>query len=238
MLELKYINLKTSYEVEFSQISENIIELRGDFPIKLHGFTLSRPGQNDDWDYSDFTTVYRTLENGAQFSNNESVYVEPEPTPELPNIPFEPPYEPTLSEIQETKVNEMNIEQQKIIQNGINVNLTDGTTEHFTLTSQDQTSLMGLQSQVAQGLDNIPWHTSDQTEHCKYYSNADMELIVTAAMQYVTWHVTYFRDLRIYIRSLDEKEIINNIYYGISIPEEYQSQPLKDMIILQNNISS
>lgn len=75
-------------------------------------------------------------------------------------------------------------------------------------------------------------------EHCKYYSNADMALIVTAAMQYVTWHVTYFRDLRIYIRSLDEKEIINNIYYGISIPEEYQSQPLKDMIILQNNISS
>lgn len=132
----------------------------------------------------------------------------------------------------------MNAEQQKVIQNGINVTLTDGTIEHFTLTSQDQTSLMGLQSQVAQGLDNIPWHTSDQTEHCKYYSNADMALIVTAAMQYVTWHVTYFRDLRIYIRSLDEKEIINNIYYGISIPEEYQSQPLKDMIILQNNISS
>ena len=132
----------------------------------------------------------------------------------------------------------MNEEQQKVIQNGINVTLTDGTIEHFTLTSQDQTSLMGLQSQVAQGLDNIPWHTSDQTEHCKYYSNADMALIVTAAMQYVTWHVTYFRDLRIYIRSLDEKEIINNIYYGISIPEEYQSQPLKDMIILQNNISS
>lgn len=132
----------------------------------------------------------------------------------------------------------MNAEQQKVIQNGINVTLTDGTIEHFTLTSQDQTSLMGLQSQVAQGLDNIPWHTSDQTEHCKYYSNADMALIVTAAMQYVTWHVTYFRDLRIYIRSQDEKEIINNTYYGISIPEEYQSQPLKDMIILQNNISS
>lgn len=237
MLELKYINLKTSYEVEFSHISENIIELRGDFPIKTHGFILSRPNQNDGWDYSDFTTIYRTLDNEIQFSNDGSVYIEPEATPELPNIPFEP-YEPTLAEIQESKVREMNTEQQKVIQNGINVTLTDGTIEHFTLTSQDQTSLMGLQSQVAQRLDNIPWHTSDQTEHCKYYSNADMALIVTAAMQYVTWHVTYFRDLRIYIRNLDEREIINNIYYGISIPEEYQSQPLKDMIILQNNISS
>lgn len=164
MLELKYIKLKSSYEVDFIQISENVVEIRGDFPIKTHGFTLSRPGQNDDWDYSDFTTIFRTLENGAQFSNDESVYVEPEPTPELPNIPFEP-YEPTLAEIQESKVREMNAEQQKVIQNGINVTLTDGTIEHFTLTSQDQTSLMGLQSQVAQGLDNIPWHTSDQTEH-------------------------------------------------------------------------
>lgn len=233
MLELKYINLKTSYEVEFSQISENIIELRGNFPIKSHGFILSRPGQNDDWDYSNFTTIFRTLENGVQFSNDESVYAEPETTPELPSIPIEP-YEPTLFELQESKIREMNNEQQKIIQTGINVTLTDGTTEHFTLTSQDQTSLMGLQAQVAQGLDNIPWHTSNQTEHCKYYSNADMSLIVTSAMQYVTWHVTYFRDLRIYIRSLDEKEAVTNIYYGVAIPEEYQSQPLKDMIALKN----
>lgn len=65
-----------------------------------------------------------------------------------------------------------------------------------------------------------------------------MSLIVSAAMQYVTWHVTYFRDLRIYIRSLDEKDIVSNIYYGIQIPEKYQSQPLKDMIVLQNNICS
>ncbi|EOS35011.1 hypothetical protein C804_01137 [Lachnospiraceae bacterium A4] len=238
MLELKYINLKTSYEVEFFQISENIIEIRGDFPVKTHGFTLSRPGQNDDWDYSDFTTIYRILDDSIQFSNDESIYVEPKPEPELPpDISYEP-YEPTLSELQESKIREMNNEQQKIIQAGINVALTNGTIEHFTLTSQDQTSLMGLQAQVAQGLDNIPWHTSDQTQHCKYYSNADMSLIVSAAMQYVTWHVTYFRDLRIYIRSLDEKDIVSNIYYGIQIPEKYQSQPLKDMIVLQNNICS
>ncbi len=237
MLELKYINLKTSYEVEFFQISENIIELRGNIPVKTHGFTLSRPSQNDNWDYSDFTTIYRILDDSIQFSNDESIYVEPKPEPELPPDISEP-CEPTLSELQESKIREMNSEQQKIIQAGINVTLTNGTTEHFTLTSQDQTSLMGLQAQVAQGLDNIPWHTSDQTQHCKYYSNADMGLIVNVAMQYVTWQVTYFRDLRIYIRSLNEKETINNIYYGIEIPEKYQSQPLKDMIVLQNKVYS
>lgn len=124
----------------------------------------------------------------------------------------------------------MNMIQQSIIQAGVQVTLSNGTEEHFTLSGQDQTSLMGLQTQVATGADNIPWHTSDQAQHCKYYSNADMALIVTAAMQYVTYHVTYFRDPRIYIRSLEEKEDVNAVFYGMPIPLEYQSRPLKDML--------
>lgn len=99
MLELKYINLKTSYEVDFFRISDNIIEIQGNFPVKSHGFTLSHPNQNDDWNYSDFTTIYRTLENGVQFSNDGSTYIPPEPSLELPDISLEP-YEPTPEEIE------------------------------------------------------------------------------------------------------------------------------------------
>lgn len=143
-------------------------------------------------------------------------------------------YVPTLEEVQEAKVTEMNAAQQSVIQKGVDVTLTDGTTEHFTLTDHDQTSLMGLQTQVAAGAENIPWHTSDQTEHCKYYSNADMALITTAALACVTWHVTYFRDLRIYIRSLQTKEEVAAVTYGITIPEEFWSEPLKDMIAAQS----
>lgn len=231
MLLLKYLNTKTSYEVNFSTISENVIEITGNFPIKTKGFTISRPTYDDNWDYKNYTTVYREIENGVQFSNDGSVYEEPDLVPELPDMPIEP-YAPTLQEIQENKINEMHSAQQQAIKNGINVTLSNGTIEHFTLSDQDQTSLMGLQTQVAQGLDNIPWHTSDQTQHCKYYSNVDMGLIVSAAMQYVTYHVTYYRDLRIYIRSLDIDEI-QNVYYGILIPEEYQSEPLKDMLTAQ-----
>ena len=60
-----------------------------------------------------------------------------------------------------------------------------------------------------------------------------MELITSAAMAYVTWHVTYFRDLRIYIRALQTKEEVESITYGIEIPEEYQSEPLKAMTAAQ-----
>ena len=180
--------------------------------------------------YEEFTTLYKEEESGFILSNDGSVYVEPEPMPEPEPEPEPEPYEPTLEDSQEAKVNEMNMAQQGIIAAGVDVVLTNGTTEHFTLEDHDQTSLVGLQSQVAAGEENIPWHTSDERQHCKFYSNAETRKITTTAMNYVTWHVTYFRDLRIYIRSLTEKEDVEKITYGIDIPEAYQSEPLKAMM--------
>ena len=185
-------------------------------------------------DYTGYTTVYRNDDvtaayNGYQLSNDGSVYIPPDPVPEPGPAP-----DPTLEDVQEAKVSEMNTIQQAVIQDGVNVTLTDGSVEHFTLTDHDQTSLMGLQSQVIAGEEMIPWHTSDETEHCKFYSNADMALITSAAMACVTWHVTYFRDLRIYIRSLQTREEVQAVSYGIDIPEDYQSEPLKAMIASQN----
>ena len=234
MLKLKYIGDEETYAVEFRTVSNNIVELMGDFPIKDTGFTLSRAEHDDNWDYTGYTTAYREIEGGVQFSNDGTVYVEPEPNP-TPETPDYEPYVPTLNEVKESKVKEMNAVQQQTIQHGIDVTLTDGITEHFSLTDHDQTSLMGLQSQVAAGVEQIPWHTSDESEHCKFYSNADMALITAAAMEYVTWHVTYFRDMRIYIRSLDSADAVNAITYGIEIPQEYQSEPLKAMMAAQTS---
>lgn len=227
MLHLVYVGEKDNkYVVDFEQVNDHVVQITGDFPVKGNGFTLSRIDFEDGWDYTEFRTVYRNIEGGVQFSNDGSVYVIP--TPDL--VPDPEPVQITIEEAIEMKVEEMNMEQQMFIQNGIDVTLTDGSVEHFTLSDQDQTSLMGLQVQVTQGVASIPWHTSDQSVHCKYYSNADMTLIVTAAMQFVTYHVTYFRDLRIYIRSLKSKDKVEAVTYGMEIPEKYQSQPLKDML--------
>lgn len=75
---LKYLKEENKYEIEFKRISKNIVEIVGDFPPQQSGFTLSRIDQNDNWDYSSYTTIYRELDNGVQFSNDGSVYVEPE----------------------------------------------------------------------------------------------------------------------------------------------------------------
>lgn len=222
MLSLRYLNKKAIYKISFSKISQNVVQILGDIPIKTNGFMLSKDdGKVWNGNYSDYTTVYREVEGGVQFSNDGSTWVEPKP-PE--------PYVPTLEEVQETKVAEMNAVQQSIIEAGVTVKLSDGSEEHFTLTEKDQLSLFGLKDGVNDGEEKLPWHVDDESIHCCYYTPEDTRTITTTAKRFVIFHVTYFRDLRIYIRSLQTKEEVEAITYGTMIPEEYQSDPLKDML--------
>lgn len=144
-------------------------------------------------------------------------------------------YVETLKEVKELKVSEVTAAHNAVVQNGVDVQLSNGKTEHFTLTERDQTYLMGLQTQVMAGMEQIPWHPSDTTEQCKYYSNADMASITTTALQFITYHVTYLRALTIYINSLQTKEEVTAITYGSEIPEEHTSEPLKDMMLAMTN---
>lgn len=228
MLNMKYIGGSIIYPIEFNVISSSVVELKGEFPVLTDGFTLSRPNHDDNWDYSAYSTVYREIDGGAQFSNDGSIYTPPAPEP----IPE--PYEPTLEEVKTQKIAEMNAEQQKIIQYGVEVPLSDGTTERFTLKDQDQMSLMGLQTLAAQGVEQIPWHEADNAEHCKYYSAEDMSRITGAALSFISYQVTYFRDLRIYINSMSDKESVQSVTYGTYIPIEYQSEVLADFYAAQN----
>ncbi len=227
MINLKYKGSETIYEVRFSRVSPHIVQVLGVMPFEDKGFTLSRAGKDDSWDYSKYTTLYKEVNGGLQFSDDGSIYVAPiKPDP----IPEPEPYIPTLEEMQEAKVAEMSVMQENAIQAGIEVTLADGTTEHFGLSENERNQLAVLQTMIARGDNKIPWHTSDETEHCKYYSNEDMTHIATEALKYVTYHETYFRDLRIYIRSLGTKSKVEAITYGMEIPKKYRSQPLVDML--------
>ena len=79
MLNLQYVNEKTYYQINFKYLSENIVQITGDFPIKTKGFSLSRIGSPEViiGNYSEYKTVYKEIENGAMFSNDGSVYVKP-----------------------------------------------------------------------------------------------------------------------------------------------------------------
>lgn len=180
--------------------------------------------------YHKYSTMYRDDEttqeyNGYQLSNDGSIYIPPESE-------F---YDPTIEEMKEQKIAEMNQKQQELIQYGVEVPLSNGTTERFELTDKDQISLMGLQTLAAQGKQKIQWHEEDNSKHCKYYSAEDMEKITGAAISFVSFHVTYYRDLRIYINSMTDKEAVKSVEYGMYIPEEYQSEVLADSYSAQND---
>lgn len=213
-------------KAEVKKIGKNLIQIMIAGDVDTSGFTLLTDSGNVYGRFADYTTLYRVIDGGYVLSNDGSVYVEPEPLPEI---------EETLEQIKEQKLLEMEAEQQRTIANGVDVLLSDGEVHHFTLTANDQISLMGLESEVAKGTEYIPWHTSNQTEHCQYFSNADMKLIVESALSYVTYHVTYFRDLRIYINSMLDKESVETAFYGMQIPTEYQSEVLADMYSAQIN---
>lgn len=141
-------------------------------------------------------------------------------------------YVPTLQDVQNAKITEMNEIQQSTIKAGLDITLSDSTVEHFTLTDHDQTSLMGLQTRVAAGDEKIPWHDSDITTGCKYYSNTDMAIITEKAMAFVTWHVTYFINLRVYILALENTKDVEEVAYGMYIPYEYQDEVMRDLYAL------
>ena len=105
--------------------------------------------------------------------------------------------------------------------------------EHFTLTEYEQKRLMVLQASVAAGDEKIPWHTSDLDDPCRYFSNADMQLIIKNATEYGTYHETYFRDLRRYINSLEDKASAEAVTYGMVIPSEFRSEVLADIYAAQ-----
>lgn len=74
MLNLKYYNNESIYKVELGEKSLSTVELIGSIPVNNSGFTLSRIGKLDNWDYEEYRTLYKQTKNSLTYSNDGSVY--------------------------------------------------------------------------------------------------------------------------------------------------------------------
>lgn len=135
----------------------------------------------------------------------------------------------SLEETKKTKIEYLDSTCENTIYAGTDVTLTDGSVEHFTLDAKDQLDLSGIGLQLLQGAEQIAWHKDDETESCKFYSAADGTTIIQTLTMFRTYHITYFRDLRIYVNSLSDADDVNAIEYGSVIPDEYKSDVLKSI---------
>ncbi len=221
MINLVYNGQEKRYEVEFSIISPHIIQVMGDLPFKDTGFTLSRAGKDDPWHYPKYTTLYRAIDGGLQFSDDGSVYIEPQkPIPEEPE-----PYIPTLEEIKAAKEQEIYMAYNADVAAGVDVELSTGI-QHFPLQDEDQRFLMGKQLELY-GSDKETISYQDSGNHCMLLGRDDMQKIINEALTYVNIKTTYRNNLCEWVDQCGTAEEVGQIFYGADIPEEYQNEVSK-----------
>lgn len=133
----------------------------------------------------------------------------------------------TLDYVIDRKVKQMKVAVTNAITDGFEITLSDGNKYHFSLTTQDQLNLISLSQMVDAGIEEIPYHADG--ELCVFFSNADMKSIISQAQKTITEYTTYFNSLKYWIEDLTDIEEINGVYFGIDIPQDYQSEVLKAM---------
>lgn len=213
-----------SYEIDsIAQVQPHVLRIcfADDVPAAWGDITIFTAGGVEASQITGYNTVYHTDGRTVYLSDDGSVYTPPEDPGELPAEP----YEPTLEELQAAKRKEISAACEAIIYKGVSVTLTDGTTEHFALTEHDQINLFGKQAQLSVGADRLEYHADGQP--CRYYSAADMQAIITAALWHVGYHTTYCNALNMWIAACETAEDVQAIFYGADVPEEYQSEVLQ-----------
>ena len=229
-MNVRFQGSGTIYQMKVTVPAEGLVQLH--FPIPdgvevITGFEVLTEKGTVYGDYTGYTTIYREMEDGSIIlSNDGSVYVPPAP-PEAAD-PEPEPEPPTLEEVRAQKLQEVGEACRQIIHAGVDVVLPDNTVEHFSLKEEDQINLFGKQAQLISGAERLEYHQDGHP--CRYYTAEEMQAIITAAMQHVSYHTTYCNSLNMWIAGATTTEELNTIFYGADIPEEYQSQVLKDYL--------
>ena len=216
------------YEIEsITPISAHVLQVvfAGEVPPSYGDIQVYTVGGSQCSDLPGYDTVYRDEGQTIYLSYDGSVYQPPaEPEPVIPPEPYIPTPEELLASAQAAKRAEVSADCEAIIYKGVSVTLTDGGTEHFSLTEHDQLHLFGKQAQLAAGAEQLEYHADGQP--CRYYSAADMQAIIQDAMLYVSYHTTYCNALNMWIAGCQTAEEAQGIFYGADVPEEYRSEVL------------
>ncbi len=222
------------FEIESIQkISEHILKIvfADSVPISYGDITVYTAGGIPCSTLNGFSTVYRDEGRIIYLSDDGSVYTPPSESGEtaLPPEPYVPTEEELLVAAVVNKKREISSACEEIIYRGVTVVLEDSSAEHFSLTEHDQINLFGKQVQLAMGAERLEYHADGHP--CRYYSAADMNSIIQAAMFHVSYHTTYCNALNMWITGCQTAEEVQQIFYGADVPEEYQSEVLKAYLL-------
>lgn len=231
---LKFKNDTKVHDVTIRPAADNRVEIVFTNKIvkNLSGFEVYKDKEatlrignypNHNFIYRDDEETEKT--NSIILSSRDEVY---QPLQETPEAVAEITYpEITLEELKTIKQHQLEMGKQAVLNAGYEVNLSIGM-ERFTCTTEEFSCLVGMLKDIGDGKEKIPWHTADKGQYCKYYSIEDMTAIIKAAQELVNYHIIYLNSLLIYMWKQETREAVENITYGMSIPETERSEVLSD----------
>lgn len=169
-----------------------------------------------------FTTIYSMKPHSIVLSNDGTIFIEPviddgQPIVENNSIDENPPTI-DIPKLRDEKISEIKSVCDTYITDGVDVEVEDGY-QHFSYTLEDQTNIKDAFDLAVQTGLGVPYHCDGQG--CKLYSADDIVKIFVAEKINLTYHTTYFNQLRQYIMTLEDADAIRAIYYGIELPEPY-----------------
>lgn len=156
---------------------------------------------------------------------SEKLVIDAVVQPEEPEInPWE---QMTLEYVQALKIAEFaEICHQNIIDG---VYLKFGTKEeHFTLTEQDQLTILALEKMADDGVESIPYHSEGNDS--KFYTATQIKQLATAAKDKMIAETTYFNSAKKWISKLKNVKYIYEIKYGDTVPKTSQSEVYKAIL--------
>lgn len=123
-----------------------------------------------------------------------------------------------MDELKTLKINELSRICNQSIICGVDIDI-DGKIEHFSYTDEDQKNIKELFDIVVQT--NKPMYYHSDNGGCKLYSAEQIINLYIAEVTNKMHHTTYNNQMKMYIETLNDEEIISATFYGDELHDEF-----------------
>ena len=129
---------------------------------------------------------------------------------------------PSMLIDEKTKLEELSEACNAAIDEGTAVDLPSGSRETFSYTVADQANVSEMFTACLAGATGYIYHANNGP--CKTYPVADIVAIYSTLSMYKTSQLTYHNQLKQYVLTLDDPEVIEAVTYGQELTGTYLEQ--------------
>lgn len=225
MEKIKFIKSNNIYEGTTDFINKHVIVIQFNKSIPdssefESGFQILN--ENNDYvqaDYSNFTTVYRTYDEDPkriEFSDDGSVYVEPEPIPEPE--PYVPTTEELEAQFRQNKNNKITLSKKMLAEylesNPLHSSAHNGVDGVYSVTSEKQSLMMSqyMTYQIAKSVDpdaKLTWNETGKA--CEEWTEEEFLQLILEVKAYVYPLVSHQQQIEEQITNCTNQEELDEI---------------------------